>query len=293
MNSVNLYDSESSVSLKPKDTVQVSPFTDSVEHTKEFLVTNRGFEEINPVSAGYERCRPGHFFGPCIREHYIIHYIQSGKGYYIRKNECYTLSAGDLFLIRPTELCKYYADAVEPWTYIWIGFSGKKAVEFIETTAFQNNQCVCHNPNAEHVFVEIQNTKKDDICLEFFLCSKIYEIFTLLYVDRRRNEYVEKAINYIHNNYGEKISVEQIAKLLSIDRRYLGRLFYSQTGMTPKEYLIDVRLQNAFKLLQTKDYTISEVAKLVGYDNYGSFFKVFKNKYGVSPAKLGQYRTRQ
>lgn len=286
MASISSNNSVSSLPLDQNDTNQISSYTDSVEQTKELLVTNRAFEEINPVSAGYEKCHPGHFFGPWIREHYIIHYIQSGKGYYIRKNEHYTLSAGDLFLIRPSELCKYYADTTEPWTYIWIGFSGKKVIEFIETTVFQSNRCVCHNPNAEYIFSEIQNTKKDDICLEFFLCSKIYEILILLHADKRQNEYVEKAINYIHNNYGEKISIDQIAELLSIDRRHLGRLFYAQTGITPKEYLIDIRLQNALELLQTTNYTISEIADLVGYDNYGSFFKVFKNKYGTSPAKF-------
>ena len=260
--------------------------TDSIERTKEFLVTDRKFEEINPLLAGYEKCAPGHFFGPWIRNCYIIHYVQSGKGCFLREGEEYTLSKGDLFLIRPSELCKYYADSQDPWTYVWIGFSGSRAVQFLETTCFYGNRCAVHAPQAEYIFSEIQNVKARSISLEFFLCSKIYELFSVLCTARPENEYVEKAVNYIGSNYSSPLSVEEIARLLNIDRRHLGRLFTAQTGMSPKEYLIRVRLQNAAELLRSSDYPVSEIAQLVGYDDCGSFLKIFKKKYGMTPSQF-------
>lgn len=260
--------------------------TDSRDQTREFLVTNREFKEINPLSAGYEKCAPGHFFGPWIRNFYIIHYIQRGKGYFIREGEEYSLSKGDLFLIRPSELCKYYSDNRDPWTYVWIGFSGTKAEEFLDTTGFHGNQCVFHAPRAEYIFSEIQNVKGQDISLEFFLCSKIYELFAVLCTAKPENEYVEKAVNYICSNYSSPVSIEEIAGLLSIDRRHLGRLFTVQTGITPKEYLINVRLRNAADLLRSSDYPIMEIAQLVGYDDCGSFLKIFKKKYGMTPSQF-------
>lgn len=275
--------------MKTQEISTVSDFsapTDSREQTREFMVTNRQFEEINPMSAGYEKCAPGHFFGPWIRNFHIIHYIQNGKGYFIREGKEYSLSKGDLFLIRPSELCKYYSDRQDPWSYVWIGFSGKKVEEFLDTTGFHGNQCVFHAPRAEYIFSEIQNVKVQNIALEFFLCSKIYELFTVLYTAKPENEYIEKAVNYICSNYSSPVSIEEIAGLLNIDRRHLGRLFTARTGMTPKEYLINVRLQNAADLLRNSNYPVMEVAELVGYDDYGSFLKIFKKKYGMAPSQF-------
>ena len=56
--------------------------------------------------------------------------------------------------------------------------------------------------------------------------------------------------------------------------------------MTPKEYLINVRLQNATDLLRNSNYPVMEVAELVGYDDYGSFLKIFKKKYGMAPSQF-------
>ena len=273
----------------PNAEINISDLTDSIEQTKEFLITNRNFQDLNPLSAGYEKCNPGHFFGPWIRNFYIIHYIQNGKGYFIRENEEENkLSKGDLFLIRPAELCKYYADVRDPWSYVWIGFSGHKAAEFIESTGFHGNRCILHSPGAEHIFSEIQNTKLQNIALEFFLCSKIYELLAFLHTAKPENEYAEKAVNYICSNYSNRISIEQISKLLNIDRRHLGRLFITHTGVTPKEFLINIRMKNAVSLLHNSDYTVAEIAMLVGYDDYDSFLKIFKKKFGMSPS---QYRT--
>ena len=74
--------------------------------------------------SGSESCAPGHFFGPAVRTHYLIHFIRSGKGRYMRGNSEYALKKGDAFLILPGETTKYMADEEEPWEYTWIAFDG-------------------------------------------------------------------------------------------------------------------------------------------------------------------------
>ncbi|WP_027293101.1 AraC family transcriptional regulator [Robinsoniella sp. KNHs210] len=260
--------------------------TDSTEQTNELMVTNRHLAEMNPISAGYEKCVPNHFYGPQIRNYYIIHYVQSGKGYFIRNGEYYSLTQGSLFLIRPSELCKYYADNHDPWCYVWLGFTGTRADEFLSCTVFQNNRCVAHAPHIEYLFSEIRHVRLQNISLEFFLLSKIYELHTLLYDKKSENEYVEQAINYICNNYAEDITIDKLSRLLNIDRRHLGRLFLAQTGITPKAYLTNIRLQSAVELLKNTTYPVSEITKMSGYDNYCSFLKIFKKRYGVTPSEF-------
>lgn len=63
---------------------------------------------------GSESCTPNHSFGPAIRSHYLIHFIRSGKGIYLRQGMEYSLKQGDAFLILPGETTKYMADSEDP-----------------------------------------------------------------------------------------------------------------------------------------------------------------------------------
>lgn len=52
-------------------------------------ITNMGFKEINPVDFGEQICLPGHYYGPHARSYYLLHYVVSGKGTFIRNDICY------------------------------------------------------------------------------------------------------------------------------------------------------------------------------------------------------------
>lgn len=68
------------------------------------------------------------------------------------------------------------------------------------------------------------------------------------------------------------------------------RKFKLYTGMTPLQYLLDIRLANAKKLLESTNYSIGEVASLVGYDNALYFSRLFHKHVGISPK---EYRKKQ
>lgn len=62
--------------------------------------------------------------------------------------------------------------------------------------------------------------------------------------------------------------------------------------MTPLQYLLNIRLTNAKKLLETTDYSINEIALIVGYDNALYFSRLFHKHVGVSPREYREtYRT--
>lgn len=84
-------------------------------------------------NVGYEKCQSRHRFGPLLRDNYIVHFVISGKGRYTVNDATHHLGAGDFFLIRPNELVDYEADAEESWEYYWIGFSGNRVKEILQT----------------------------------------------------------------------------------------------------------------------------------------------------------------
>lgn len=69
---------------------------------------------------GREQCAPGHFWGPAIRPHYLLHVILHGKGTFLYHGKEYALSSGDAFLIEPMQTHYYQADKEDPLSLIHI-----------------------------------------------------------------------------------------------------------------------------------------------------------------------------
>ena len=81
---------------------------------------------------GREDCEKGHFFGPAVRSHQLIHFVLKGKGIYRTEYGEYELKEGEAFSIRPGEVTYYRADLEEPWSYAWIAFDGDEAEALLE-----------------------------------------------------------------------------------------------------------------------------------------------------------------
>lgn len=258
-------------------------------------ILNKGFKEINPLQCGWENCEHGHSFGPASRDHYLIHYIISGSGVFQRNGQSYSLSKGGMFLIRPYELTYYKADNNEPWEYIWIGFSGSLVLGLLESSGFSDNICTLCIPSLRNTFLSMKEAINLQHSSEIFLCSKIYELFSNLHEEfnptikgSTGSLYSKRAKDYIMANYANHISVESIANMLGIDRRYLCRVFYKNIGDTPQNFLVNYRLEKATILLAKHDYSVSEAARSTGYDDIYNFSKMFKKKYGVPPSRYSK-----
>ena len=102
---------------------------------------------------------------------------------------------------------------------------------------------------------------------------------------------VEQIVDYLDRHYNEKISLDQIAQNMYLSPFYISRIFKNEVGDTPINYLINLRMEKARKLLLEKqDCSIQEIAQCVGYDDAYHFSKLFKKHYGNSPS---QYRARK
>jgi len=251
---------------------------------------NKGFHDINPVVCGWEDCEKGHFFGPAIREYYLIHFIMSGTGIYQRAKVTYNLSKGSMFLIYPHEPTFYKADTENPWSYVWIGFTGALALELLKKSGFSEECPVVYSPACSSIFKSMTETKKMRQTAEIYLCGKIYELFAHLEQEsslesRTALIYAKRAENFIQSNYMNNISISGIADMLGIDRRYLFRVFTEYTGVSPQTYLVNYRLEKAAQLLAGYGCPVSEVARSCGYSDMFNFSNMFKKKYGMSPSK--------
>lgn len=94
---------------------------------------------------------------------------------------------------------------------------------------------------------------------------------------------VDRVKDYIHNNFEKDISRVEIAEQFFIHPDYLSHIFREWTGVTFQDYVIQVRIENAKKLLAYTDFSISNIATNSGYSNTAYFAKHFKRETGLTP----------
>ena len=98
---------------------------------------------LSITTFGKSHTYPGHYYGPAMRPYYLIHYILSGKGVfqsYHGDSRTYRLHQGQGFLIEPGFVNRYESDASEPWSYIWVAFSGSEARSIIEALGLSQEE---------------------------------------------------------------------------------------------------------------------------------------------------------
>lgn len=96
-------------------------------------------------------------------------------------------------------------------------------------------------------------------------------------------ELIQEAAKYLQENYGEPLSIEQVAARYDLTAKRFGYLFQKYIGMAPIRYLTEVRMRRSKNLLKTCECTIAQVAECVGYDSPYYFSHLFKQYTGSSP----------
>lgn len=90
-------------------------------------------------------------------------------------------------------------------------------------------------------------------------------------------------IDFFNENYNIEYNTKSIARLSNFSAYYFIRVFKAETGQTPYEYLLNIKISKAIQLLKTKKYNVTEVCNLCGFNNPGYFSTIFKSKTGFSP----------
>lgn len=265
---------------------------------EKYYIDIKNLTDLNIYRFGIEDCYPDYHWGPALRDHYIIHYVFSGRGELMINDKLYSLSEGQGFLIPPETIVSYKADHENPWSYCWVGFNGIKAEYYVAKLGLSGHRPVfeCSEnqlPDIVKSMLDTKNIKRGrELKLLSYLYMFLFELNDKTQTDEataetqtNKEEYLKGAIEYIAKNYSMPISVQEISNHIGIDRSYLYILFKEFLNTSPSDYLINYRINISRELLKNKTLSIGEISRSVGYNDQFVFSKVFKKITGLSPQK--------
>jgi two-component system response regulator YesN len=98
---------------------------------------------------------------------------------------------------------------------------------------------------------------------------------------------VQKAGEYLHTHFREKINIQDVARAVYLSPCHLSKVFKQELGCTIMEFLTKIRIEEAKRMLRDPQYSVIQVANALGFKDPGYFTKVFKRSEGITPS---QYR---
>ncbi|RCX13486.1 AraC-like DNA-binding protein [Anaerobacterium chartisolvens] len=268
---------------------------------EKIYINHPDYTDLNMYRCGIEDCKPGHSWGPALRDHFLIHYILEGKGSFQLGPNTYYLEKGQGFLMPPNVIAHYRADEEAPWSYGWVGFHGIKAEAYLRRAGLSAHSPIFTCAGYDFMkdcLMRMIATKNLARGREIRLLGLLYIFLSQLIevspqrrdIDKNENKregYIKKAVEFIAMNYWGELSIHEMAHYVGLDRSYLYSIFKENLNMSPQEFLISYRIEKACELMENHDLSIGDISRSVGYNDPLLFSKTFKKIKGMSPR---QYR---
>ncbi len=276
--------------------------------------TVRKMQMLNPITKQLFLTHIGYY--PNARFHYrnrpqgcdenIFIFCQKGTGVITHKNQTFTLSQNQVFIIPANETHTYNADDKDPWSVYWFHFLGKNTSLFrsiigkiIDVENSDEGRCEDRFLIFEEMYQNLEmgynpeNLEYVSNCLMYFLTSLKYTSQYRKAIGVKENDVVQKSILFMKENLENKITLEDIAKHVGYSNSHFGTLFTERTSYSPMEYYNQLKIQRACSLLQFSDLKIKEIAFRLGYYDPFHFSKAFHNEMKISPKEYRKDYQRQ
>lgn len=254
---------------------------------KDLYITDIGFYPY--ALHHYRRRKSG------IQENILIYCI-SGSGTIQVHGQSYLMKPNSYFVIPAHQSHTYWAAENDPWSIYWIHFGGAKSHRFekffgVPTTI--KTVTTSRVDDRINLFNEIltslelgfsqENIEFANLSLNSLLASFFYvETYRASKGYQSKNP-VDQAIFFMQENLARSIKIQDIANRVQLSESHLSKIFRNRTGSSPFDYFINLKMQEAIRLLTNKSMRIKEVAFALGYEDPFYFSRLFKKHIGKSP----------
>ena len=227
----------------------------------------------------------------------ILIYCLDGSGFLGDHRPTHLIQKGDMMLIKDHTPHTYGASSHDPWSILWVHFSGKELdfllSQFATDTPYFVSQ-LGYQPSLVDLFHSLIHTFSGDVnsfmmlrattIMQHLLCE-IISLEQLSYKQQSHFKDIRQTIHFMKNNIHLKLSLEELAHVANLSKYHFSRKFKDYTNHTPLEYFTRLKIQKAMDLLRIEDFNISEVSEALGYTTPYYFSECFKQVTGYSPSQ--------
>ncbi len=221
------------------------------------------------------------------QRHLIIATV-NGCGWMSVNGKEYNLPKGSIALIPRNTKNAYKTPAGGLWEFYWLHPDGPLSELFLDAVA-ESGIFFSKTANDYAILMEkllslsLNDSDDNDLAISHAVSEVLHLVAQDLITPHSTHSLSEKAIKYIKERYGEKISVSEIAEALFVSENHLIRVFKKEMGVTPYKYLNDYRILTSAYFLRSSNMGIEEIAESVGFSTSSLFITTFKRSYGCTP----------
>ena len=226
---------------------------------------------------------------------YLLVFCLNGKGSCETRNDIFPIEANQFMLLSPNQFYRFQADPETPWSINWIYFNGNMANQLnanFDLKQFEKPTHLGINQQASETWNKIHSSLTESFALENinYANLNLYHLISLLLLLNKETKNVqsdedqlEQSIAYMKKNLHTHLTVDALARKFNYSSSHYSTLFKQKTGLSPIDYFIKLKIQNACQLLNKSNLIVKEVAQKVGYDDPFYFSRMFKKITGKSP----------
>jgi AraC family transcriptional regulator, arabinose operon regulatory protein len=256
------------------------------DQTNYLQINSVGFYEFDEPFGAMHRKRG--------RRDWYLSYNHSGRMLVKCEGGMQVIEAGDAFLYAPHEEQLYGQENQQPFANYWVHFTGFGVQEILANAGLAERRQLRLGQDAalvelfERIIGEIEHKKRGyELVATSLLMQLIGSIGRHLEHDGAvglHQQHIGPALERIHKHYDGKLVVSDLASLchLSISRFYT--LFHRHTGLSPQQYIIDLRLRKACELMRHTHLNIRQISSLCGFEDQLYFSKLFKKHMAATPS---------
>lgn len=256
-----------------------------------------------PVQLFYEhRTEEGLYFLPHWHEEIEFNYVISGTSVITIEQQEYSLEKGTLAIVNSNTLhsaCVTYA----PYSCKVIAFSPSNLVERFTLQNMLFQPFIKDDPQIDYYMTQIfkeceeQQSAYKDNCKAYitqllvYLCRNYMSDILSERISAQRITkltLLNQVLLYIDEHYTEPISNKQLANIMYLSEDYFCHLFRKNVGVAPQIYIKQIRLEKARELILSKEFSITEVARMVGYQDYNHFGRQFRRYFNCTPNEMAK-----
>jgi len=224
---------------------------------------------------------------------FLVAYTVSGQGYLRYKGKSYIVRPGQAFFIHCMDYQFYRTDTEQLWEIVWVHFEGGASRAYYEQFQLADEPVITLNPFSSipstlNELIQLQ--KQQDSRTEWLSSQAIILLLTDLVLHilgrslpRFLPEYILQVQIFLKDQLHLKITLDHLSTRFSISKFHLAREFKVFTGLTPNDYLLNLRINKAKELLSYTTMPILEIARQVGIENVSHFINQFKKQENTTP----------